>query len=256
MPRAQTAAGQLLIIRQRHHSVSAITQDGSRTRFSNRYQQTYHSHFGAQTESQQVFLGASGTGQRLCSQRPTSVLELGFGLGLNFLLTADMALTHDCPLRYVAFENDLIDIDSFLELDYENQLQHAELVESLRPVFCDAEEISRSTHVQPDCQLRLHRSDATQAERSTILESKSNSPASSDLFDAIYLDAFSPVSNPECWTLALFQRLHSCLKPQGKLTSYSVKGSVRRALSDAGFEVVKLPGPPGKREILQATALC
>ncbi|NND92366.1 MAG: hypothetical protein HKN42_16015 [Granulosicoccus sp.] len=73
-------------------------------------------------------------------------------------------------------------------------------------------------------------------------------------FDAIYLDAFSPSANPECWTTELFRRLHASLETGGVLTTYCSKGSVRRGLASAGFSVNRLAGPPGKREILQAFA--
>ncbi len=72
-------------------------------------------------------------------------------------------------------------------------------------------------------------------------------------FDAIYLDAFSPDNNPECWTTEFFLTLFQSLKPFGKLSTYCAKGVVRRSLEAAGFEVTKLPGPPGKREIVVAT---
>jgi len=71
-------------------------------------------------------------------------------------------------------------------------------------------------------------------------------------YHAIYHDPFSPAANPELWTREFFERLHRVLTPGGKLATYSVKGSVRRTLQAVGFEVQKLPGPPGKREMLEA----
>ncbi|MBX2839787.1 MAG: hypothetical protein KTR35_23220, partial [Gammaproteobacteria bacterium] len=85
-----------------------VTADNSATRFSERYQQTYHSQHGALAESRYVFLEASGVAARLENQTPTSVLEIGFGLGLNFLITADAAESRGTPLNYFAFEHDLI----------------------------------------------------------------------------------------------------------------------------------------------------
>ena len=72
-------------------------------------------------------------------------------------------------------------------------------------------------------------------------------------YHAIYHDAFSPAANPELWTPHFFVRLYAALKPGGKLATYSAKGAVRRALQTVGFRVQKLPGPPGKREMIVAT---
>lgn len=190
------------------------------------------------------------------SRQPTSILEVGFGLGLNFLLTADLALSQSCPLSYVAFEHDLIGSDCFLELEYAQHLNHTQLCDSLVTVFESSEQLgSHTTQLSDNCQLTLHRTDITGADFMAKLHTNLNTEGQTCLFDAIYLDAFSPETNPECWTLPLFQQLRACIKPEGVLTTYSVKGSVRRALTAAGFSIEKLPGPPGKREILRALAV-
>ena len=77
-------------------------------------------------------------------------------------------------------------------------------------------------------------------------------PLARAAFEAVYLDAFSPPVNPECWTPAFLAALHATLRPGGTLVSYCVRGEVRRALEAAGFAVERLPGPPGKRHTLRA----
>jgi tRNA U34 5-methylaminomethyl-2-thiouridine-forming methyltransferase MnmC len=72
-------------------------------------------------------------------------------------------------------------------------------------------------------------------------------------FDLIYFDAFGPRVQPELWTESIFKNMYRALKPNGVLVTYSAKGSVRRAMQSVGFLVEKLPGPPGKREMLRAT---
>jgi hypothetical protein len=71
-------------------------------------------------------------------------------------------------------------------------------------------------------------------------------------YDVIYFDAFSPEVQPQLWTVDIFSKLFKSLKKSGVMTTYSCKGNVKRALKESGFRIVKLPGPPGKREFLRA----
>ena len=217
-----------------------VTADGSRTLYSERYQQNYHSHFGAETESRYVFLETSGVAERLKAGRQTSILELGFGLGLNYLLTADKALTSRAPLSYTAIENDLISAEDLSSLRYDNLLTHGGLITSLS---------TKLGHpgVSP---LELHEGTVTLSIKLANIEDVDYREGA---YDAIYLDAFSPDANPECWTAEIFRKLARALRTGGVLATYCVKGSVRRGLQDAGFTTTRLPGPPGKREILRAT---
>jgi len=222
------------------------TGDGSGTLFSPRYQQSYHSRFGAVTESKHTYLQNSGVFNRLKLGQATAVLEIGFGLGLNFLLTADLAISHACPLHYTAFEHDLIDLQQFKSLNYSEYLQNPRLVDQLSPLFQVSNLAPRITYRSfsdsATCELRLEQQDISQTNIGL------------NHYDAVYLDAFSPDVNPECWTLQMFQQLHQCMKPDAILVTYSVKGSVRRNLINAGFSINKCPGPAGKREILHACA--
>ena len=219
------------------------TGDGSHTLHSERYGETFHSINGATTESRHVFLDASGVTQRLARQQATRVLEIGFGLGLNFLLTADLALQHGTPLDYHALENDSAILLAIPFLHYEQHLQNPQLLDGLVAGLHDAQhqQITRLC-MGPDVSLTLHHADAV---------SDALPPGR---FNALYLDAFSPDSNPECWTEAFLIKLRSHLLSGGVLTTYSAKGSVRRALIAAGFTVKKIAGPPGKREMLHAIA--
>ncbi len=219
------------------------TGDGSHTLHSERYGETYHSINGATTESRHVFLDASGVTRRLERQQTTRVLEIGFGLGLNFLLTADLALQHGTALDYHAVEHDPAVLLAIASLQYEQHLKNPKLLAYL-VAGLDAARHQQNIYISmgPGVSLTLHCVDAVRDEL----------PAGS--FNALYLDAFSPDCNPECWTEAFFIKLHAAMAVQGALTTYSAKGSVRRALIAAGFAVKKLAGPPGKREMLHATA--
>lgn len=219
------------------------TGDGSHTLHSERYGETFHSINGATTESRHVFLNASGVTQRLEQQQATRVLEIGFGLGLNFLLTADLALQHGAPLDYHALEHDSAVLQAISSLHYEQHLMNPGLLDGLVAGLQDAHH-QQDTRIcmAPHISLTLHRADAI---------SDTLPPGG---FNALYLDAFSPDTNPECWTEAFLARLHAHVLAGGVLTTYSAKGSVRRALIAAGFTVRKIAGPPGKREMLHATA--
>ncbi len=223
------------------------TGDGSPTLFSDKYTESFHSKFGAETESRYVFLQSSGVAARLEAGNATTVLEIGFGLGLNTLLTCDIAAQSATPLEYHSFENDPSICDLVQHVDYSSLLANPELATKMKSQLKDADTEGRYLEdgfpltLAPGQKVMLHWTDAVGCEL----------PATQ--FDAIYLDAFSPDNNPECWTTEFFLTLFQGLKPSGKLSTYCAKGVVRRSLEAAGFEVTKLPGPPGKREIVVAT---
>ena len=222
------------------------TADGSRTLYSDSYEQTMHSHRGALTESRHVFLEGAGVAARLGRGDPTRVLEIGFGTGLNFFVTADLALTTHAPLDYVALERDLLSSQVVRELEYERGLEHKHLLQKFFRARDDLPEPPPAGryafHLAERVGLELRLGNATDVR----LE-----PGQ---YDAVYLDAFSPDANPELWTEDFLERLYHALIPGGTLSSYCVKGAVRRRLQALGFTVQKRPGPPGgKREMLVAT---
>ena len=220
------------------------TADGSRTLYSERYTQTFHSDKGAVTESKYVFLQASGVAERLRQRKVTAVLEVGFGTGLNFFLTADLALENKTSLRFVSLEQTLLPASTVEKLGFERYLQEdvSERYLSFRAGLPDEVAVGNYIFKLSDgVGLELRVGDAT---KQTFGE---------NAFDAVYQDAFSPDANSELWTDTFFDRLYHALRPGGVLTTYSVKGEVRRRLQRLGFTVEKRPGPPGgKREMLWA----
>ena len=224
-----------------------VTNDGSRTLYSSAYGQTFHSDKGALTEAKHVFLAASGALKRLSRQRKTSILEVGFGTGLNFFVTADAALKHAAELHYTAFERDLLSEKNLKSLGYAAYLRHPELLEaylSFRSGLPGKPLPGIYAFTFSSVGLELCLGEATEQ----VLEEES--------YDAVYQDAFSPDSNPELWTPEFLACLSAALVPGGALVTYSVKGAVRRTLSSASLEVGKLPGPEGgKREMLLAKKL-
>ena len=234
-----------------------LTNDGSRTLKSERYGETYHSTNGALTEARHVFLDATGVAQRLAAGTPTSVLEIGFGLGLNTLLSADLADHHEAALDFHSFENALVSAETLDELEYAKLLVKPPLALAVREFIAGIHDqgsssashlthsinLAHSINLTSGITLTLHLQDASAVDFKQLFHRR---------FHGIFLDAFSPDTNAECWTPEFMAGLAHALASDGKLSTYSAKGTVRRAMVAAGLKVTKLPGPPGKREMLVA----
>ncbi len=218
------------------------TGDGSLTVYSPDYRQTFHSDRGAVAEARHVFLERSGVRARLEAGQATTVLEVGFGLGLNFFITADHACATGTRLHYTALEQVLPEPALLARLRYHDHLRYPELVASFLAFRRGLSSAGTGTH----------RFTAGPTELELILGDASGQPLPSS-YHAIYLDAFSPDANPELWAPTFLATLADALEPAGRLVSYSVKGTVRRRLAALGLEVAKQPGPAaGKREMLVA----
>lgn len=220
------------------------TRDGSRTLYSTQYQQSFHSVHGALTEAHHVFLEGSGTEELLKSQREVRVLEIGFGAGLNWLITASAARRHRTRLTYTAWDKQIPSAEILSRLGYGGLIgAHtlATTIEEWRKTFVsDVPSGTYNLTHEHDSTLQLCIGEATEA----------SFPDRS--YDSIYLDAFDPRANPELWGPEFFGQLYKALRDGGCLATYSVAGHVRRALTSIGFSVVRQPGPPGKRQVLAA----
>ncbi len=220
------------------------TRDGSRTLYSRQYQQSFHSVHGALTEARHVFLEGSGTEELLKTQQEVSVLEIGFGTGLNWLITASAARRYRVRLTYTALDKQIPSAELLSQLGYGDLIGAPSLaatIEEWRKTF--SSEVPYGTYNLPhehDSTLQLCIGEATGA----ILPDRS--------YDSIYFDAFDPGANPELWVPEFFRQLYKALRTGGCFATYSVAGHVRRALTASGFFVVRQPGPPGKRQVLAA----
>ena len=216
------------------------TADGSATLFHPDYEQTFHSLHGAITEARHIFLEGSGVGERLRNGCRTSVLEVGFGTGLNFLITTDLARTYNTSLHYVALERSLPCRDTLANLNYDDHLKDRSIWQQFL-AFRDS--------------LNLYSTDLGSKVGFDELELKLGDATSvrlqSNRFNAIYLDGFSPDANPELWSNDFLNTLVKTLKTNGTLGRFSVKGIGRRNLLSMGLKVARKSGPPGgKREML------
>ncbi len=210
------------------------TADGSTTIHLEDWNEQYHSKHGAIQEAYHVFI-KSGL-QQLAAPEMT-ILEMGFGTGLNAIITYLEAKANNLRLHYVAMEAFPVGQEELAQLNFVSELG----VPELGPVF---QQMHQSPWGQPQ-----HISDFFSLEKQ---QKDFNELKAAADFDLIYFDAFGPRVQPELWTEQIFEKTYRALKPNGILVTYSAKGSVRRAMQAVGFTVERLPGPPGKREMLRA----
>ena len=213
------------------------TADGSNTLYVPHLNEHYHSTFGALNESRHVFI-ESGLLEAVRSFNEIHILEIGFGTGLNALLTWMEAERIPIKVSYTSLEPYPLGVEIWSVLNYPD-------------CFC--------TFSYQKIYRRLHETDWERDEQISPffsiqkircrLEDYSPEPGA---FNLVYFDAFGPDVQPELWTEEIFRKIFSSMKNRGILVTYSVKGSVRRALKNSGFSVEKLPGPAGKREITRA----
>ena len=209
------------------------TSDGSQTLFSETFKETYHSVNGAVTESLHVFINA---GFSACLKNPIRIFEVGFGTGLNALLTLVEAQKRAVAIDYQSIELFPVDKKTLDNLDYSHILGiDAHLFNALHNTPWNSK-----TEILQGFQLTKIKEDLVKYEFSEIN-------------DLVYFDAFSPVIQPELWGEDIFKRIYEHMPDGGILTTYCAKGAVRRTLQKVGFATERLPGPPGKREMLRAT---
>jgi tRNA U34 5-methylaminomethyl-2-thiouridine-forming methyltransferase MnmC len=216
-----------------------VTGDGSHTLFVPELNEHYHSTFGAIQESLHIFI-QSGFLSVSNSLNHISILEVGFGTGLNALLTFLQNQLSQRHLRYTAIEKYPL-VDSLTQqLNYPAMLKPpaGELFQGIHQAGWDVDTLLSPTFI-----LRKQQADII-----TI-------PFGAETYDLIYFDAFGPDVQPELWSGEIFQKIIRSMNPGGIFVTYSAKGSVRRALQNAGFTLEKLPGPPGKREITRARVI-
>lgn len=217
-----------------------LTEDGSLTLFAPSFGEYYHSTHGAVQESLHIYIGMAWA-DRLHALRgadtPLRLFEVGFGTGLNALLTYQMAEAERIPVHYYSIEKYPVAPEVYEALHYEGvtgPLDSAEVLHALHSAPW-----GKAVQLSPFFTLEKLHGDLTECHFPEGLS-------------VIYYDAFSPDSQPELWAEELFARLFAASLPEAVLTTYCAKGEVRRRLQRAGFLVERLPGPPGKREVLRA----
>ncbi|HLT52292.1 MAG TPA: tRNA (5-methylaminomethyl-2-thiouridine)(34)-methyltransferase MnmD [Flavobacteriaceae bacterium] len=218
-----------------------LTADGSKTIFLPEWNEHYHSKHGAIQEALHVFIKHGLHYTLAChseldseSKKRISILEIGFGTGLNAFLTALEASKLNLEIDYTGVEAYPVKQEEIKSLNYAESQEEKILFQNLHEAeWAKPSEISSQFTLEKQ-ELFFHQIEAE------------------NTFDLIYFDAFGARVQPELWTETIFEIMFKALKSKGILVTYAAKGSVRRAMQAVGFSVKKLPGPPGKREMLRA----
>ncbi len=210
------------------------TLDGSTTIQIKEWDECYHSKHGAIQEAKHVFIK---NGLSLFENQKISILEIGFGTGLNAFITLLEAKKMHQTIDYVGVEAYPISVDEVLMMNYVSELNATE-----ESVLFD-----RMHESNWDEQI-VFNNDFTLTKRKQLFEEIDDE----NKFDLIYFDAFGYRVQPELWSTAIFEKMYKSLKKNGVLVTYAARGVVKRSMIEVGFTVEKLAGPPGKREMFRA----
>ena len=209
------------------------TADGSHTLFIPEMDEHYHSVNGAVQESRHVFIEA---GLHRQEKKDITVFEVGFGTGLNTYLTLLDAENEDRSVDYFSVELYPLDPALVRALNYGDMI-----CPEKKMLFTALHSAAWNEPVKITDHFTLHK-----------IQGDNNSCTLPEDMDLIYFDAFAPDKQPEMWSQEIFDRLYAHTSEGGILTTYCAKGVVRRMMQKAGYSVERIPGPPGKREMLRA----
>lgn len=210
------------------------TADGSTTIYLPQWDEHYHSKHGAIQEAYHVFIRM---GLDQMPDGKLSILEIGFGTGLNALITCLETRKRELDIEYSAVEAYPVSAQEIRSLNYTSSFPE----QDAKPVFELLHQTPWGERSPITGSFHLHK---RQQFFSEINETQCH--------DLIFFDAFGPRVQPDLWTVEMFEIMYRALRNGGILVTYSAKGSVRRAMEAVGFIVERLPGPPGKREMLRA----
>lgn len=221
------------------------TKDGSSTLYSDQYEQFYHNPNGAATESLYVFFDTPGVTESLKSNTEISVLEIGFGTGLNFILMLDkmMQLKSQTNVSFYSVEAFPVDVQTATSFDFKKHLKNPELNDLLPVIFKD---------LKPGLN-RIKPLDQINATLYLYIGTFDSFSLDTQRMDYLFHDAFSPEVNEELWTKEVFRKLHSYSKTDGILSTYCAASKARAAMCAAGWYVASAPGALGKREMTIAS---
>ncbi len=216
------------------------TGDGSKTLYNATVGECYHSKHGAVQESKHVFVNM-GLDYFLnqYERKQVSILEIGFGTGLNFIQTCSYISSTDIQLSYLGIEGFPLSLDIVQEMGYGEYVSTV-----LWQQFLDNYSASFTEPTKVTAQIDLH------IAQTLLLEFKTDRQ-----FDVVYFDAFAAVHQPEMWSDESLSHITQFIKPGGVFVTYAITGNLKRSMKALGFKIEKAPGAPGKREMLRAIKL-
>lgn len=223
-----------------HELEFVITADGSKTIYNSKVGENYHSTHGALQESRHVFVNA-GLQYFLANsaQKEVSILEVGFGTGLNFLLSADYCANHKVELDYTGVEAYPLSEEMIGQTEYNDYVSKDVWDNFIRQYSAS---LKQPETINPLCKLQI-----AGCELLNFISQKR--------YDVIYFDAFASARQPEMWDEKSISHTVKFLKPAGVFVTYAITGNLKRLLKLLGLKVEKAPGAPGKREMLRAVKL-
>ncbi|MCB9222781.1 MAG: tRNA (5-methylaminomethyl-2-thiouridine)(34)-methyltransferase MnmD [Crocinitomicaceae bacterium] len=213
-----------------------VTDDNSKTLLIPALNETYHSTKGAITEALHVFIKE---GIQHLDQKELCIFEMGFGTGLNAILTLDYALKNKIKVDYQCIEAHPLNVDTILEMNYLTELG----LEFLNEEYLKMHSCPSDHHIQLSNNFGFTKH-LSQIEDQTL---------SSAQYDLIFYDAFGPKVQPHLWQEGVLSKIVKSMKPGAVLVTYCAQGAFKRTLKQLGLEVESIPGPPGKREMTRAT---
>lgn len=216
--------------------IPLLTADGSYTLYNKDLDETYHSRGGALTESEHVFI-AAGLNPVLERKNDITLLEVGFGTGLNALLTYRSLQGRSARVHYTAIEPHPLDWDLAKTLNYPQVLNDP----ALEDVYARLHQSPWNQSTRIGENFLLHNWQIPIEEASLVLD-----------YDLVYFDAFAPAKQPEIWSENVLAKIFTAQTTGGLFVSYSAQGEFKRTLKKVGYDVEVLPGANGKREMTRA----
>ena len=213
-----------------------VTNDGSNSLYIPEMDETYHSVHGAIQEAKHVFIE---NGLKLFNQQEVRVFEVGFGTGLNALLSEQYSCKSNVSILYHSIEAFPVEVELINVLNYSSLLsEDLTCFNLIHSCDWEIEKVVSNTFKLKKIEAKM---EAYQPEL--------------NFYDIVYFDAFGPRAQSEMWSLPILQKMKDCLRVGGKLVTYCAQGQFKRDLKSIGFKVENVPGPPGKREMTIATKL-
>ena len=214
-----------------------VTGDGSYSLYLPHLNETYHSSHGALTESKHVFIEAGLEYMRKeQGAQSFKVLEIGFGTGLNVLLSQAFAQTHQLPVQFTSLEPFPLTPEIYEQLNYAQDMD-----DWATDAFLKLHQAPWDKALALTNHFTLHK-----------VEARLEAYETDERFDVVFFDAFAPSKQAELWEYEILEKTVGLMAANAVLVTYCAKGQFKRDLAALGMEVETLPGPPGKKEMVRA----
>lgn len=219
-----------------------ITRDGSHTVYSSRFDQHYHNPNGAVAESRYVFFEQSGLINALQANEDITILEVGFGTGLNLMLLMDyhLGLKSQSRINYFSIEGFPLRPETAAQFNFDEHLVHPQMIPNITAIFSNLSKGMNRFSLTDNISVSLFYGLFDDFHLENIQA------------DYIFHDAFSPDANPDLWTAEVFKKLRSLSSDEVLLSTYCAASKARGAMASAGWKIARAQGALGKREMTLA----